>query len=309
MEENIQNKHDKGYKFLLGTKRLFVQLLRCFVQQGWAQKIVPEDVELVDKSFILQDFKDKEADLVYKVKMDGKEVYFYLLELQSTVDFQMPYRLLLYMVEVWRSILKDMDSKEAEKKDFKLPVIVPCVLYNGENNWTVARSFRETLVRNEDFGEFVLDFKYILFDVRRYSDEILLNLANVIGAAFFVDKTKDKEELLARLRVISQKLQSLTDDDIGALWKWLKNIVARGLSEEKQKQIEEIFQKERKMDNMVYAIERIMEQERVDTRREEKIEIARELLKMGIPLEKVETATKLPLTTIQELAQSIQSQQ
>ena len=136
---------------------------------------------------------------IYKVKIDGKEVYFYLLELQSTVDFQMPYRLLLYMVEIWRSILKDMGSKEAEKKDFKLPVIVPCVLYNGENNWTVVRSFRETLVRNEDFGEFVLDFKYILFDVRRYSDEILLNLANVIGAAFFVDKTKDKEELLVRL--------------------------------------------------------------------------------------------------------------
>ena len=142
MEENIHNTHDKGYKYLFSIKRLFVQLLRSFIQQGWAQKIAPEDVELVDKSFILPDFKDKEADLVYKVKMDGGDVYFYLLELQSSVDFQMPYRLLLYMVEIWRTVLKDTDSKEAERKDFKLPVIVPCVLYNGNDNWTAVRSFR-----------------------------------------------------------------------------------------------------------------------------------------------------------------------
>jgi predicted transposase/invertase (TIGR01784 family) len=262
-------------------------------------------VELVDKTFILQDFKDKEADLVYKVKMDGKEVYFYLLELQSTVDFQMPYRLLLYMVEIWRSILKDTNSNEAQRKDFRLPVIIPCVLYNGENNWTVVRSFRETLARNEDFGECVLDFKYILFDIRRYNDETLLNLANVIGAAFFLDKTKDMEELAGRLKAIVQRLQGLTDDDVGVLWKWLKNIVVRGLTEAEQEQIEEIFQKERKVDNMVYAIERIMEQERVDTRREEKIEIAKKMLRDNETFEKIIKWTELPLTTIQELAQEI----
>jgi hypothetical protein len=74
----------------LSIKRLFVQLLKSFVDQGWVDKIEPEDVELVDKSFILPDFKNKEADLVYKVKMDGTNVYFYLLELQSSVDYQMP---------------------------------------------------------------------------------------------------------------------------------------------------------------------------------------------------------------------------
>lgn len=59
--------------------------------------------------------------------MDGVDVCFYLLELQSTVDFQMPYRLLLYMVEIWRTVLKDTDAKEAARKNFKLPAIVPCV--------------------------------------------------------------------------------------------------------------------------------------------------------------------------------------
>jgi predicted transposase/invertase (TIGR01784 family) len=302
LNESIHNTHDKGYKYLLGIKRLFVQLLRSFVRQGWAQRIAPEDVELVDKSFILPDFKDKEADLVYKVKMDGSDVYFYLLELQSSVDFQMPYRLLLYMVEIWRTVLKDTDSKESERKDFKLPVIIPCVLYNGGDNWTAVRSFRETLARHEEFDEFVLDFKYILFDVRRYNDEELLKLANVIGAAFFIDKTKDKgKDLLERLGVVAKRMQGLADDDIDVLWIWLKNIAALGLPRDKEKEIEEIFQKERKVLNMVYGIERVMQQERL----ENSIEIAKEMIRDNEPIEKIQKWTKLPLSAIEELAKEL----
>jgi predicted transposase/invertase (TIGR01784 family) len=306
LKQDIHNTHDKGYKYLFGIKRLFVQLLRSFIQQGWAQKIIPEDVELVDKSFILPDFKDQEADLVYKVKIDGGDVYFYLLELQSTVDFQMPYRLLLYMVEIWRTILKDTDSKEAERKDFKLPVIVPCVLYNGSDNWTAMKSFRETLARHKEFDEFALDFKYILFDIRRYKDEDLLNLANVIGAAFFIDKTKDKAiDLLGRLKAVAEKMQDISDDDKQILWTWLKNIAARGMSIDKENEIEEIFQKERKVLDMVYAIERVMKQERTDAISEEKIEIAKKLLKSGDSEQKVQLVTDLPLSTIKELAKDL----
>jgi predicted transposase/invertase (TIGR01784 family) len=306
VEENIHNTHDKGYKYLFSIKRLFVQLLRSFINQGWAQKIAPEDVEIVDKSFILPDFKDKEADLVYKIKMDGGDVYFYLLELQSTVDFQMPYRLLLYMVEIWRTVLKDTASREAERKDFKLPVIVPCVLYNGNDNWTAEKSFRETLARHEEFDEFVLDFKYILFDVRRYNDEDLLKLSNVIGAAFFIDKTMDKaNDLLGRLKAVAKRMHGLSDDDIQVLWTWLKNIAARGLPKDKENEIEEIFQKERKVLDMVYAIERVMQQERTDAISEEKIEIAKKLIKKGMIVEDIADITELSVDAIRKLIKEL----
>jgi hypothetical protein len=62
------------------------------------------------------------------------------------------------------------------------------------------------------------------------------------------------------------------------------------------------------MDNMVYAIKRIMEQERVDSKKEEKIEIAREMLREKDSIDKISRITKLPLATIQELAQSMQQQ-
>lgn len=39
---------------------------------------------------ILEDFKEEEADLIYKANIEGRDIIFYiLLELQSKVDFRM----------------------------------------------------------------------------------------------------------------------------------------------------------------------------------------------------------------------------
>ena len=76
--------HDSGYKFLFSSKRAFLQLLQSFVKTGWAQAVDEASLVRVDKSFILPDFKNKEADLVYQASLKDQEVIFYLLlELQS----------------------------------------------------------------------------------------------------------------------------------------------------------------------------------------------------------------------------------
>ena len=52
---------------------------------------------------------------------------------------------------------------------------------------------------------------------------------------------------------------------------------------------------------MVYAIERVVQQERI----EEKVEIAKEMLKEGDSLEKISRVTKLSISTIQDLAKEL----
>lgn len=250
------NKHDKGYKYILSVKRMFVQLLRSFVDQGWVSKIDEDSVERIDKSFILQDFKEKEADLIYKVKFDGKEVFFYiLLELQSTVDFQMPFRLLQYMLEIWRTILKDTGKNIERKKYFTLPVIVPCVLYNGKDSWTACGSFREMLDQSGEFGDYVLDFRYILFDVKRYDEKKLLKLANVIGGMFFIDQKPSYEELLSRMEVLAERLKDISQEDFELLKIWVKNIIIRGMPKDKTVEIEENINQSGEVASMVYAAE------------------------------------------------------
>ncbi len=55
--------------------------------------------------------------MVYRAQMKDRGVIFYiLLELQSRVDYLIPYRLLLYMTEVWRDLFRSISKKEAERK-------------------------------------------------------------------------------------------------------------------------------------------------------------------------------------------------
>ena len=136
--------HDKGYRQLLADKRVFLELLKTFVREDWVKAIDADDLILMNKSYVLQDFSEKEADVVYRLKTNDKSVIFYvLLELQSTVDYLIPFRLLLYMVEIWREIYNNTPQHERESKHFRLPPIVPAVLYNGAGSWTAALSFKE----------------------------------------------------------------------------------------------------------------------------------------------------------------------
>ena len=111
------NKHDKGYKSLLYSKKRFLELLRSFVKHGWVEKIHENSIVRVDKKYILQDFAEKEGDIVYKGKIgEEQEVFFVLIELQSKVDFLMPYRLLWYIIEIWRDVFRDTPKKIRERK-------------------------------------------------------------------------------------------------------------------------------------------------------------------------------------------------
>lgn len=85
--------------------------------------------------------------------------------MQSKVDFLMPYRLLIYQVEIWRYLMKEQDKKKVAGKSFRLPPIVPIVFYNGKRPWSASRQFRGMLANEELFGPELLDFEYLLIDV------------------------------------------------------------------------------------------------------------------------------------------------
>ncbi|WP_326497913.1 Rpn family recombination-promoting nuclease/putative transposase [Clostridium sp. ZS2-4] len=184
----VHHEHDVGYKHIFSHKGTFLEFLRSFTKKEWAKLIKEEDLILVDKSYVLSDFEEEESDILYKVNVNGEEVIFYvLLEFQSKVDFQMPIRLLFYMAEIWRDVLKNTDKNKRKRKNFKLPAIIPIVLYNGKNKWTACTSFKEILSGYELFEENILDFNYIFLDVNRYRQEELFDIANLVSSVFLID--------------------------------------------------------------------------------------------------------------------------
>ncbi|WP_171011461.1 Rpn family recombination-promoting nuclease/putative transposase, partial [Haloimpatiens lingqiaonensis] len=260
--KKIHHEHDVGYKYIFSHKETFLELLRSFTKNEWVNLIKEDDLVLVDKSYILSDFEEEESDILYKVNINGQEVLFYvLLEFQSKVDFQMPIRLLFYMTEIWRDILKNVHKNERRRKSFKLPAIIPIVIYNGKNNWTAVRSFKEVLSGYELFGENIIDFSYILLDINKYSKEELCEISNLVSSVFFIDQNMDEKELVKRLRTIIYVLKKITPEQYDIFRNWLKGIIKPRLPRELQDELENIMETSNQweVESMVYSIQKVID--------------------------------------------------
>ncbi|WP_163859519.1 Rpn family recombination-promoting nuclease/putative transposase [Paenibacillus elgii] len=299
-QETIHPRHDTSYRFLLSSKKLFVELLRSFVHKGWVQSIDETSVQEIPHSFVLQDFKRKEADLVYRVQLNGHEVVFYLLlEMQSKVDFQMPYRLLLYQVEIWRYLLKDEKKARTNRKSFRLPPIVPIVLYNGKQRWTAHRQFRKLLSNEEMFGRELLDFEYLLIDVARYTEDELLSLSNTIGSVFLLDQTENQGQMLERLGKLMHTIQQLPEDSQQKFVAWMANILLQKLPEN-ESHLQEFIQSV-KGDVSVMGLEKVLDD--IERRGEQKAkeEVAKRMLDLGVDISLIAAATGFSPDKIDQL--------
>ncbi len=242
IKKDIHNIHDKSYKDLFSNKELLVTMIQSFIKSSWGNEITKDNLELVNKSYILSDYEELESDIVYKANIDNSEVIFYiLLEMQSSVDYSMPIRLFLYMGEIWRGILKDTEKNKVKSKEFKLPAIVPLVMYNGEDNWTTEKKFRNIINKSQLFGNNIIDFEYILIDINRYKKEELMQLGNVVSAVFLLDQKVDIEEFINRVKDIAVGFNDLNGDQKLLLKHWLKNTLSEEIKDSFGNRIEDIL--------------------------------------------------------------------
>ena len=300
-----ENIHDKGYRRILSNKTNFLNLLKDFVKASWVEEIKEDDIEIIDKSFVPKDFQEKESDLIYRLKFNETEAIFYcLIEFQSSVDYTIPFRLLKYMDELWTRIFMDADSKQREKKEFRLPAIIPCILYNGTAEWTAVRSFREYLNCPEKFGTELLNFEYIFLNVNKFDDEALMDIGTLISSVFMMDKKFDDKKFYDNLSKSFRTISKLTQSEQIQFMDWLKDVLIKKLKSDSivQRQVEGLIDDLSKGDDvdMEYGVGRYFESiiQRIEEGKEEGINIGigkgiQEGIQEGIQNEKKQTIFRL----------------
>jgi len=306
--DNIDNPHDKGYKHLLSSKKAFIEMLKSFIKEKWVQDIDETEMMLVNKSYISSDFSEKEADIVYKIKLQEKEIIFYvLLELQSTVDFEIPIRLLFYMTEIWRDTLKNIDNKKRARKEFRLPAIIPMVLYNGAASWTACKTFKEVLNGYEIFGKYMVDFTYFLLDVNRYSKEELHKLSNLMGSVFLLDQKMDTDEFKIRLRKLIKTLAKLDAERLQLFKTWFKKIIKPKLPQKIQTEVEKIIDEAnpKEVEQMVYNLEHTLEEMQHEAEQRGIQKVIQNMLGNNIDIETIHKMTGMPIDKVKKIQKGI----
>ncbi|MGH4120939.1 Rpn family recombination-promoting nuclease/putative transposase [Clostridium sp.] len=138
------------------------------------------------------------------------------------------------------------------------------VLYNGTNKWTCATNFKDIITGSQLFGDNVLDFKYILVDINRYSKEYLYGFKNISSAIFLLDQDINAMEFLERLKNIIINFNSLTSEEKLLLKGWIKNTTNNNDIVDMNKLVENIFNNEMEVESMVSNASNIFELEKIE---------------------------------------------
>ena len=312
--------HDAGYKRLFSNKRIFRQFLESFVQEDWVSELDFSTCQIIDKSFIADHYKKTECDLIYRVKIGGKDIYIIILiEFQSTVDRFMSLRILNYITNFY------MDYIRNNKKAKKLPALFPILLYNGSRRWTAPTELAELIEGQDLLGKYGIHFAYFKIAENEYSKEKLLKMSNLVSTLFLAEtyydielikdeflKLFDREEDKAAISLLLnwflqlQQHERIAPEDyktlervyhdksevnemlISAIKKEKKQIFEKGVKEGLQKGLREGMQK---------GIEK--------GRYEQRIEVAKVLLRLGHDVETIRQAAQLSLKEIEDLRKSL----
>ena len=157
-----------------------------FIPDDWLHSLDYSTLEKVQGSYISEDFKQREDDIVWRVKVGGDWVYLYLLlEFQSSVDKYMALRMMVYIGLLYQDLIK----RKEVLADGRLPPILPIVLYNGKQRWTSVTDVAELIPVVPGLVEqFKPRLKYLLIDENAYSDVELASLTNLVAAVFRLEQ-------------------------------------------------------------------------------------------------------------------------
>lgn len=79
--------HDKSYKLIFKNAEMIRDLLVGFVNEAWIADVDFATLERDFNSYVSDDLREREDDIIWRVKIKDRVVYIYiLLEFQSTVD-------------------------------------------------------------------------------------------------------------------------------------------------------------------------------------------------------------------------------
>lgn len=308
--EIISNPHDKLFKASLQYPDLAKEFIQTHLPETILKKINFNSIEISPNTFIDEELRLSESDVLLKCVMDGEDGYLYLLcEHQSTQDNLMPFRLLKYLIKIW-----DYHQISTSKKNAPFPVIFPCVFYSGNGVYKKARAVWELCGKHSELMRNILQQPFHLIDVNLIPEQELIK-RKLSGTMEFLmrHRFRQHQNLEQELKKIAQNINFLLLEEEEQFVLQLLNYVM--VIDEAHRNVSELIaiihkelspEAESKIMNLA---DRIKEEGRLEGERkgllegilEGKLETAREMLNAGSDIAFIAKVTHLPLDKIKAL--------
>ncbi|MDR1390004.1 MAG: Rpn family recombination-promoting nuclease/putative transposase [Treponema sp.] len=214
-----------------------------------------------------------------------------LIEHQSTINPNMPLRLLLYIARVYEKIVERKDLYREKLLVIPRPEFI--VLYNGVKPYPEQKTLRLSDAFAVKGGAAALDLEAKVFNINEgHNEPIVGKSENLKGYRIFVDKIRDGRKTMPLDKAMKAAIEYCLERKI--LVKILKEnsseVINMLLAEWNIDEAKEVWREE--------ALEEGLEKGREETREE----IAKRALGEGFPVEMIQKITGLDTVTITGLS-------
>ncbi|MCG5534704.1 Rpn family recombination-promoting nuclease/putative transposase [Ectothiorhodospira mobilis] len=218
--------HDNSYKLLFSHPRMVHDLLTGFVREAWVEQLDFTSLEKVSGSYVTDELRDREDDVIWRIRWGEDWVYVYLLlEFQSSVDRFMAVRIMSYVGLLYQDLIR----QKALTPTGRLPPVLPVVLYNGEERWRAAPDIAD-LVEQVPGGleHYRPALGYLLLDEGAIVNDPAWSepARNVVAALFRLENNRDEQDMLHALGRLVDWLKAPEQTDLRrAFVVWIRRVL------------------------------------------------------------------------------------
>ena len=217
--DKIYTPHDKYFRTMLSNKEVAKDFLEWHLPSFIKDRVDLDSVETKKDSFVDDNFKKLETDILFSLNFNNEPGYIYtLVEAQKKPDRFMPLRLLKYLIAIMEHHIKN-------NKDKQLPTIYPLILYQGQALWNHTTNFFELFVE-PNLAKQILTNDFQLVDIHRIPDSEFGKhfLSGVFEACIKWGATRDIINTLDALKPDLIKILNLNKGTLVAILTYLGDI-------------------------------------------------------------------------------------
>ena len=177
-EPQQQSKQDKILRGFFKVKAHFADIINAMLFEG-KDVIHADELLLCDSDetiyFVYENrinVMERRRDILMHATVNGIPVYIGL-EIQSTINYSMPYRLLLYDTMTYHLQYKLIDKDHREH--FRPTGVMSTVLYSGDRTWHQPHSLLDRILVPEPLKGLMNTWKGNIHDIKEINVELLRN--------------------------------------------------------------------------------------------------------------------------------------
>ena len=177
-EPKQQSKQDKILRGFFKVKTHFADIINAMLFEG-KDVIHANELLLCDSDetiyFVYENrinVMERRRDILMHATVNGIPVYIGL-EIQSTINYSMPYRLLLYDTMTYHLQYKLIDKDHREH--FRPTGVMSTVLYSGDRTWHQPHSLLDRILVPEPLKGLMNTWKGNIHDIKEINVELLRN--------------------------------------------------------------------------------------------------------------------------------------